>query len=462
MDYYLAIDIGASSGRHILFWKEQNNIYMEEIYRFINCSQEIDGFECWNLPRLVENIKKGMRICYEIGKIPKSMAIDTWGIDFVLTDKFGNVVSDCICYRDKSFEKSMEEVFDKIPKEEIYQHTGIQFQQFNTIYQLYTMKKRMDLKKVSHFLMIPDYLNYVLTGMYHNEYTNASTTQLINAFKKDWDEEILDILQIPRELFHPLIQPGKILGDLQDKVVKEIGYNLTVRACASHDTGSAFLVPEDQDTIILSSGTWSLIGIQLQHPYISVESMNKNYTNEGGFHTIRFLKNIMGLWLLQSLRRDLKSILSFQELCDLGKASKPFDTVINVDDSCFLKPENMMEAIDNYCIMHSLQKPKTIGEYVQCICRSLAVAYNQAIKELETLQQRSYDSITVIGGGVQNEYLNEWIERICHKKVIRGTVEATALGNAMIQMYADQQFVSLEEARSCKLVIHDKLHRGSL
>lgn len=456
MNYYLAIDIGASSGRHILFWKEEMQIHMLEVYRFVNESEKIKNYECWNIDKLFHNIIKGMKVCHNLKKIPCAMAIDTWGVDYVLLDDVGELLNECICYRDHSFDHVMDEVFHIISKEELYEHTGIQFQQFNTIYQLYEMSKRIDLKKANHFLMIPDYMIYLLTGVTVNEYTNATTTQLLNAKTHMWDETILERLHIPCNIFHEVIMPGTCIGTLRHDIVNEIGFQTKVWACASHDTGSAFLVPDNEDSIIISSGTWSLIGIHRATPLINQESRMCNYTNEGGWHTIRYLKNIMGLWMLQEVQRNLDYVYTFTELCELGKQSEPISTVIDVNDYRFLKPTNMIKAIDTYCTEKGLAQPKSIGQYVQCICRSLAFAYKDAIKELEQLNKRTYLNITVIGGGVQNEYLNCLISEICERPVIRGTIEATALGNAMCQMIANREFDNLQEARACELVVHTR------
>ena len=454
MNYYLAIDIGASSGRHILFWKDELQIHMREVYRFVNETRKIDNYECWNTKKLFHHIKEGMKVCYDLQKIPSAMAIDTWGVDFVLLDHDGELINECVCYRDPSFDHAMDEVFEIIPKMELYERTGIQFQQFNTIYQLHELAKRMDLTEASHFLMMPDYMNYLLTGIIANEYTNATTTQLLNAKTHKWDKTILENLHIPRHLFHELTMPGTYIGNLRSDIVNQTGFQTKVWTCASHDTGSAFLVPDSEDSIIISSGTWSLIGIHRTDPLVDEESYRHNYTNEGGWHTIRYLKNIMGLWLLQEVQRNLDQSYTFTELCELGRQSEYLPTVIDVNDHRFLKPANMMKAIDDYCNTHNLIIPTTIGQYVQCICRSLAVAYKEAIIELEHLNQQTYHNITVIGGGVQNEYLNCMISEICERPVIRGTIEATALGNAMCQMVANGEFNNLQEARTYKLVVH--------
>lgn len=454
MKYYLAIDIGASSGRHILYWREQSDIHMQEIYRFENHTIINGAYECWDVKMLVENVKQGMKKCLEMQRIPVSVAIDTWGVDYVLLDERGELMHDCICYRDHCFDHIADDVFSILPRAELYAHTGIQFQQFNTIYQLYLMTRHMDINKAQHFLMMPDYLNYVLTGIACNEYTNATTTQLVNARKRTWDKELLQRLHYPEHIFHELRQPGTCIGPLIADIAEEIGYETSVWTCASHDTASAFLMPYDHDTIIISSGTWSLIGVHRKSPRLDGCSMEMNYTNEGGFHTIRYLKNIMGLWLLQELQRVLGKPYSFTKLCELGEASNLSDTVIDVNDPRFLRPDNIMSAIQEYCLEYDIRAPQSIGEYVQCICRSLAVAYAIAIQELEELEQKTYTSITIIGGGVQNEYLNGWIETICHKPVIRGVVEASASGNALMQMYGDGAFSSLDEARACNMILH--------
>lgn len=455
MEYHLAIDIGASSGRHIVFWKQNKELHMHEVYRFKNETIRINKRECWDVEGIVEHILKGLSICKQLHKIPTTLAIDTWGVDYVLLDEDEHRIEPCIAYRDHSFDHSMEEVHDILSKEDIYQKTGIQFQQFNTIYQLYEQSKRINMSHVKTFLMMPDYFNYRLTGKKANEYTNATTTQLLNAKSKQWDTAILKALHIPKKIFPEMLQPCSTLSRLSKSIQNRVGFDTTVLTCASHDTGSAFLTVHDQNTIIISSGTWSLIGIHVKHPIINSFSMKLNYTNEGGYKTIRFLKNIMGLWMLQEVSRDLKNAYTFDELCSFARASK-IDTIIDVNDAIFLKPEHMMDAIQQYCRSKKLIQPSSIGDYVRCICHSLAVAYQQAIHEVEFLTNRYFHTITILGGGSQNTYLNEWIKSVCHKEVVLGETEATAYGNALSQMYYCKEVDSLHHPQRVTFIQHQK------
>ena len=330
MEYYLAIDIGASSGRHILGSTQNGKLKLEEIYRFENGISKVADEYCWDIDKLFENIKIGIKKCVELGKIPKSVGIDTWAVDFVLLDKNDEILGNAVSYRDDRTEGMMEEVFKIIPKDMMYLYTGIQFQRFNSIYQLLSIKKNKPeiLEKAKTFLMIPDYLNFLLTGKKVNEYTNATTTQLVNSFDRTWDPKILDDLGIKKDIFQEIKLPKTKLGGLKKELVKEFGFDMEVVLPATHDTGSAFIssVCNDSDSLYLSSGTWSLIGLENRFPLCVPQTMEYNFTNEGGIdYRFRFLKNIMGLWVIQEVSRNLENKYSFAELVDLARAKADFE-----------------------------------------------------------------------------------------------------------------------------------------
>jgi len=452
MDYYLAIDIGASSGRHILGSVENGKIKLEEIYRFENGISKIGNEYCWNIEQLFKDIKTGIKKCKEIGKIPKSIGIDTWAVDFVLLDQNDELLGNAVAYRDDRTEGMMEEAFKTIPQDMMYLYTGIQFQRFNTVYQLLSIKKNNPeiLDKAKTFLMIPDYLNFLLTGKKVNEYTNASSTQLVNSFERTWDTKILDELGINKNMFQEIKLPKTNLGNLRDELVEEFGFDMEVILPATHDTGSAFIssVCNDSDSIYLSSGTWSLIGVENRFPICVPQAMEHNFTNEGGIdYRYRFLKNIMGLWVIQEVRRNLENKYSFAELVDLARQHADFSSIVDVDHDRFLKPENMIEEIKRYCIETNQKIPQEVGEIAMCVFNSLAHCYKKAVSNLEEIFEKEFKRINIFGGGCQNDLLNELVAKITGKEVLAGPVEATAIGNIVAQLISKNVFKDLGEAR---------------
>lgn len=452
MEYYLAIDIGASSGRHILGSVERGKIKLEEVYRFENGISKIGNEYCWNINNLFKEIKNGIKKCKEIGKIPKTIGIDTWAVDFVLLDKNEKMLGNAVAYRDDRTEGIMEEVFKLIPKDMMYLYTGIQFQRFNTIYQLLSVKKNNPeyLEEAKDFLMIPDYLNFLLTGKKINEYTNASSTQLVNSFDRGWDINIIEKLGIPKEIFKEIKLPKSSLGNLRKELVDEFGFDMEVILPATHDTGSAFIssVCNDSDSIYLSSGTWSLIGVENRFPICVPQAMEYNFTNEGGIdYRYRFLKNIMGLWIIQEVKRNLNNEYSFAEFVDLAKEHMDFKSIVNVDDDRFLKPDNMIKEIQNYCSETNQEIPKLPGEIAICVFNSLAHSYKRAVNNLEEIFEKKFERINIFGGGCQNNLLNELVAKITGKEVLAGPVEATAIGNIVAQLIGKNVFNDLEEAR---------------
>lgn len=452
-NYYLAVDIGASSGRHILGHLDEGKLVLEEIYRFENKLVTKNGHLCWDFERLFAEIVNGLKKCRELGKIPKSMGIDTWGVDFVLLDEKDKVLGDTVAYRDSRTEGMDQEVYKVIPEAELYERTGIQKQVFNSIYQLYAIKLSNPeyLEKARAFLMVPDYFNFLLTGVKKNEYTNATTGQLVNAQARSWDFEMLERLGIPKEMFGELCLPKTSVGMLKEEIKNEVGFDLEVVLPATHDTGSAVLaVPaNDDDFLYLSSGTWSLMGIERMEPDCSMESMKLNFTNEGGYeYRFRYLKNIMGLWMLQNARRELDNQYSFPELAQLAKKEEDFPSLVDVNDLSFLAPESMLKAIDSYCQRTGQRVPENLSQQLSCIYRSLAKSYAETVQGIEEITGKSYKRLHIVGGGCQDQYLNLLTKRATDKEVYAGPIEGTALGNLMAQMLKSGEFKSLAEARS--------------
>lgn len=468
MRYYLAIDIGASSGRHILGYIEDGKLVLEEIYRFENRQVYKNGHDCWDMDNLWEGIVGGLKACKTLGKIPATVGIDTWAVDYVLLDEHDRVIGDAVAYRDSRTEGMRERVNEIIPADVLYGKTGIQYQPFNTIYQLTALKNEHpeQFKKAKHFLMIPEYFNFCLTGVKKNEYTNASSTNLLNAEEKTWDKEIIKTLGFPREIFGELAMPETVVGTLLPEIQKEVGFDTTVILPATHDTGSAFLaIPaKDDHAVYISSGTWSLLGVENENPITTPESQAQNFTNEGGaWYRYRYLKNIMGLWMIQSIRRELNGVTyvqgkgtaslsekkwSFPDLIAEAKKANGFDGIVDVNKEVFLAPDSMIEAIKEECRQSGQQVPETVGEIMQCVYNSLSLCYRDAIRDLEMLTGKTYTSINIVGGGCQDDYLNEMTAKSTGLPVYAGPVEGTAIGNLIVQMIAGGEIADLESARA--------------
>ena len=436
MKYCLAIDMGASSGRHILGFIENGKLKLEEIYRFENGIIDIDGTLCWDIEKLFEEIKNGLKECKKLGKIPDTVAIDTWGVDYVLLDKDKKEILPAVAYRDPRTLHIPEEIDKIIPRKELYERTGIQATNYNSIYQLYCDKKSGKLNDAEYFLMMPEYFSFKLTGEIRHEYTLSTTGGLVNTKTFERDEEILEKLGIPKKIFTPLSMPGTVVGNLSDEVKEELGFDTTVILCASHDTASAVAACSVGDNgIYISSGTWSLIGTENTQPVTCEKAMNSGFTNEGGVeHRYRFLENIMGMWLLQNIRKNLDKKYTYDEMMQMAMESD-FTERVNPNAEDFLAPESMIEAIRNY-----LNKPELpIGDVINCVYHSLAKAYDDAVKVIEEISNKQIDIINIVGGGCQDSYLNTLTEKYTGKKVIAGPVEATAAGNIMVQlMYLDE------------------------
>ena len=452
--YFLAVDIGASSGRHILSHLEDGKIVLEEVFRFENGMQEIDGHKCWDSDLLFSNIKEGMKKCAELGKVPAYMGIDTWGVDYVLVDKAGKRIGNAVGYRDDRTAEIDREVYQIIPEKDLYARTGIAKQVFNTIYQLAALKKESpeQLEQADTLLMSPDYYNFLLTGKRASEYTIASTGQLVNPETKDWDYELIRMLGFPEKIFTPLQKPGTILGNLSEAVQAEVGYDCCVVMVPSHDTASAVLaVPsKTTDFAYISSGTWSLLGVELDHAICNEQSREANFTNEGGYdYTVRFLKNIMGLWMIQSVRNEMNKAYSFAQLCAMAEEVKDYPSRVDVDEHRFFAPDSMIGTIREACSESGQPVPETPGELATVVYQSLADCYKKSLSNLEAMTGKTYPAINIIGGGANAEYLNQLTANATGKTVYAGPTEATAIGNIVCQMLACGDFSSVSEARSC-------------
>jgi len=451
--YYLAIDIGASSGRHILAHLENGKMELEEVHRFPNGMAEAEGESVWDVDELFAQIKEGMKKCARLNKIPVSVGIDTWGVDFVLLDGEMKRIGNAVAYRDSRTRGMDEEVYKLIPEEELYARTGIQKAIFNTIYQLMALKvkKPEQLKKAECLLMMPDYFHYLLSGTAAAEYTEATTGQLVSPDTKDWDRELIRRLGYPEKIFQKIVVPGTVLGDLTQEVQREVGFNCKVVAPATHDTGSAVAaVPTDSDhALYISSGTWSLMGTELLEADCSPESKRCNLTNEGGYdYRFRYLKNIMGLWMIQSVKKEIGGSLGFGEICEMASKCS-ISSIVDCNDDRFLAPANMTEEVRSACRESGQQVPEGIAEVASVIYNSLAKCYAKTVEELEGITGQKYDRIHVVGGGANAEYLNRLTAEATGIPVYAGPTEATAIGNAAVQMMAAGELKNLKEARAC-------------
>ena len=424
MKRYLAIDIGASSGRHIVGWQENGELKTEELYRFPNGVKELEGRLTWDIDELTAHVRQG--IANAKARFPEieSLSIDTWGVDYVLM-KGEEAVYPCHAYRDNRTETVTAQVHEKISFTRLYRHTGIQFQPFNTIYQLYADKLEGRLEGVTDFLMLPEYLLYRLCGVKSHEYTNATTGGMVSALTGEYDPVIIDALGLPAHLFKPLQRPGTVIGEYD---------GMRVMLCATHDTGSAVEgIPMDTDAPYISSGTWSLLGVKTEKPITNTASELANWSNEGGVGYNRYQKNIMGMWLINRLRDELCPDTSFGEIVRAAEASR-FEETVDANANAFFAPESMKAAFDAALSM----KPRSVSDYFRCAYRSLALCYMNAIQELQHNTGKHYDRIYVVGGGAKNEFLNRLTEEATGKKVIALPIEATAIGNLKIQMQKEE------------------------
>lgn len=420
MLYYLAIDIGASSGRHIVGWRENGAIQTQEVYRFPNGVQAQNGHLVWDVAALVREVKRGIAAARAAFPQIESLSIDTWGVDYVLV-KGDEEVLPVYAYRDSRTEAVIPQLHEKIPFPELYRRTGCQFQPFNTIYQLYDEKLRGRLEGVTDLLMMPEYLLWKLCGVKAREYTNATTTGMVSAQTGAFDEEIVKRLGYPAHLFPKLCRPGTVIGEYE---------GIPVVLCATHDTASAVEgIPMEGNHPYISSGTWSLLGVKTPKPITGDNSREANYSNEGGVGYNRYQKNIMGMWLVNELQRELCPDMPFSQIVKLAEEST-CDILVDANAPEFLAPPSMKAAFDTA----TGNRLTGIGNYFRCAYRSLAASYQQAIVALESNTKATYEKIYIVGGGANNRFLNRLTEDATGKQVIALPIEATALGNLKIQM----------------------------
>ncbi len=469
MKNYLAIDIGASSGRHILGRVEDGKIVLEEVYRFDNSQVVKNGHDCWDIEKLVASVKAGIDAALAKGPV-ESIGIDTWGVDFVLLDAQGQMVGDAVAYRDARTQGADAEIEANVLSfADLYRRVGLQKAPYNTIYQLWALKKENpeQLAAAAHFLTVPEYLNYALTGKIVHEYTDSSTTALLDAAKKDWDFDLIEKLGLPTRIFGKLEMPGATVGDYK---------GVKVVLPALHDTGSAYLaVPaRDDKAVYLSSGTWSLLGVENMEPITTKAAQAANFTNEGGaWGRYRFLKNIMGLWMIQSIRRELNGVsyvegrerdetiealkaltdyekgrqYSFADLEMRARDASDYRVTIDVNDARFLNPKSMIGEVLAAAAQEGAA-PTTVGALMQCVYRSLAECYADAIRSLSEITGKTYTSVNIVGGGSKDLYLNALTAEATGLEVFAGPTEGTAIGNLIVQMIVGGEFADLAAARA--------------
>ena len=451
----LAFDFGASSGRAIIGCFDGDKITLEEVHRFSNDPVSVGGTVYWDVLRLFYEIKQGI-IKAKIAGGFDSIGIDTWGVDFGLIDSEGKLMENPVHYRDARTVGLVDEAFKTMPKEKLYGITGIQFMELNTLFQLISLKKYRPwmLERADKMLFMPDLFGYMLTGKMCAEYSIASTSQLIDLDKRTWSKEILDAFGIKESVFAPLVQPGTVLGELSKEVCEECGVDpVPVISVCGHDTQSAITsVPcEDGDFAFLSSGTWSLFGTELDKPIVNETSMNINITNEGGFDgSTGFLKNIIGLWLIQESRRQWKregKEYSYADLEKLALAAEPFKCFIDPDAPEFVPHGNIPERVREFCRKTGQYVPETVGEIMRCIYESLAMKYRLTFEKLRDCTERDYPVIHVIGGGTKDGLLCQMTANSCDRTVKAGPIEATVMGNVAVQLMSDGSVKNIGQAR---------------
>ena len=451
--HFVAIDLGATSGRVILSTIYDGKIEMEEIHRFPDTIIQMQGHFYWDLPAIYKSVIEGLRKVAERNIAIESIGIDTWGVDFALFGKDGLMLGLPYCYRDPHTTDAPEKFFERMSRRELYDKTGIQIMNFNSVFQLDTLRRNASsaLEAADKILFIPDALAYMLTGEMITEYTIASTAQMIDPRTKEWDKDILSMLGLTSQHFGPITMPGTQTGTLTEEVQSLTGLGaVPVVAVAGHDTGSAVAGTQlsGDGAAYLSSGTWSLMGIESKEPIISERSFQLNFTNEGGIEgTIRVLKNICGMWLLERCRAEWEE-QSYGSLIEQAEQAEPFRSLINPDAPCFANPKSMVETINEYCRATEQPIPQTTGEYVRCIFESLALRYRQVIEMLGEFTAAPLEVIYVIGGGARNMMLNQYTANATNLKVETGSSEATALGNVMMQAKHAGVVATIEQMRA--------------
>jgi len=455
MHRFLAVDLGAESGRVVLGSLGSGRLRLEELARFRTGMVRLHGRLHWNVFRMLEELVQAFRSASETCGKAESVGVDSWGVDFALLAEDGSVLGMPVAYRDARTDGMMERVFERVPRETIYQKTGIQFTQINTLYQLFALVAENSplLSAASDLLFIPDLFHYFLAGEKRTEFTDATTSQLLNVHRSDWDRELLEAVGIRPSLFQEVVPPGTVLGRLTTEIQEATGLPpLTVLAPATHDTASAVAaVPaEGDDWAYISSGTWSLMGLENPAPICSDQARQFNFTNEGGVEgTYRFLKNIMGLWLVQRCRAGFDRPYDYAELVSMAEKAPPFACLVDTDDTRFLNPPSMPEAIGAFCRETHQPEPRSPGEFIRCALESLALEYRTVLEELRRVCNRDIRRIHVVGGGAQNKLLCRMTADATRLPVIAGPVEATAIGNLLVQARALGCVQSFEEARTC-------------
>ena len=451
---YAAIDLGAESGRVVKGILKDGKLHLEEINRFKNGLVPINGHDHWNLIRLYESMIEAFKICAQSEVPIESIGVDSWGVDFALLAADESLMGLPVSYRDSRTDGMMEKLFERMPKEKVYEKTGIQFMKFNSVYQLLSLAEDQKpyLPLVKDFLMIPDYFHFLFTGQKTNEYTNASTSQLLDLQTGTWDAELLETIGISPSIFKQPLQPGTVIGPITQQLQEVTGLGpVPVVAPGSHDTASAVVaVPAEEkgNWAYISSGTWSLMGIEADKPMATEKAYDYNFTNEGGvFGTIRFLKNIMGLWLVQGCRAAFKTEIDYSKLTQMAAASPAFVSLIDPDREEFLNPASMTDAIDDFCRQTGQPVPESEGAYVRCCLESLAMQYRRVLEMLSDVYETSFDTIHIVGGGTQNELLNQFTADATGTTVITGPVEATIIGNLIVQAIGMGHIRDLAEGR---------------
>lgn len=443
---FLAVDIGATSGREVICFRDNDGkLRFEEIHRFPNAMLNVSGRYYWDIFAIYNSIVEGFAKCASAGYRPESVGIDTWGVDFGFTGEDGTILGLPRAYRDPYTDGAPEEFYNIVPKEELYRRTGIQIMPFNSIFQIFRQTRSgfSPMKHASRLLFIPDLLAYMLTGRMVCEYTVASTSQLLDVRSKDFDSGLLAAAGITREMFPETVMPGTVIGELDSHVAERTGlHGVKVVAVAGHDTASAIAaVPAaDGNFAYLSSGTWSLMGIETDRPLVSDKAFSMNFTNEGGVEgSVRFLKNITGMWLLEQCRKEWKlsgKDYGYEEIMTMARKGAGFRVTVNPDDPSLANPESMTAAILQLCRDKSGKAPADDCEMVYCIFRSLAVRYGEVLDALKELAPFDIDTLYIVGGGARNTILNSMTEEVTGVKVIAGPSEATAIGNCMLQAQA--------------------------
>ena len=438
MKRYIAADFGAGSGRVIVGTPSAEGIQLEEIHRFENNQKMIDGHLRWDFYALFNELKTGLKKAFaKYGNEIESIGIDTWGVDYGLLDKDGKLISTPVCYRDDRTKGMLELAFQKLPKEEFFQHAANQFMEINTAFQL--LSSVSELQSAEKLLFMPDLFNYFLTGKCCNEFTISSTSQLLNSLTHQWDDVIFDRLGLPKRLMQDIVYPGTVIGRLTDELAEEVGGNANVVAVGSHDTASAVASISDasEDWAFISSGTWSLMGTPTEKPIISQEAFDAAFTNEGMTDgRIRFLKNITGLWLIQQLVKEWEQEgykCDYSELVKEAEQST-LSSYFDVDDASFMNPDKMSEAIVAYLKERNEDIPVTKGDFMRCICISLAKKYAEVKAQMECCTNKKINKIYIVGGGSRNQLLNRLTAEFTGCEVVKGEVEATAMGNVLVQL----------------------------